>query len=383
MYDRPRSGFRSTPVIGGIVLVLILASTVFIFVPVLNDAWEENHSLEDPAGPTIRDRMPTTTKASAEFRPVPETLLTDRGAGPESKLLVSVDEALSAISSLSSEYSGAELRQKQLSLVGRILEEGSLSNKELLELCRSLHLSVSDAILPACWSLILPRCFLSTEFDFSSLLADIPEGKLGNDFIGVAGSSMSMIGRQLTAADMQLLRDSASDQNFQVFVKEYFRSFAKNEPEKALAFLIDERDSLSDRNVAVMLHHFRTPDIFEELAETDLISSNAEPKNFDIIRSFASAWADVDPRSAAPWVSGINDPELRALASAAMMERWVVSDVHGAAAWLASTDLKGYDSSISVLASSLARYSPQQAKEWAAMIQNENLKASVISQISE
>ena len=300
---------------------------------------------------------------------------------PTSRIIVSgkTQALLDEISSVGVGLSGHSLRQKQLDFVGELSQR--LSAKEKIELCKSIHLSVSDQILHSCWGILLGGSILDENFNFEELFTDMPGGQLGRDMLGVAAASMSILEFELNDNQFSKLKETLDKETFSQFAENYFRAFAKRNPDKALDLLESQMSGLGNDVISRMIFSFESPEAFSKISESRIIQSNIENHNLESIQLFVSAWANAASISASNWISTLTDPSIKTVAAESLVSRWAQSDLNGAAKWLGNQGVEGMDPAVVALVKHLSRYTPDEARLWAERIQDVELKRKTLESI--
>lgn len=369
---------------GGIILLAaILLVSFLIFFSNENSVQDAQHLDVSRDSNQLAPRANLRDKASSNKIPAAPPPTTRQrelaAASPNDKINI----ALGKLGDLAKSFAGADLKQQQSNYIAEIASGDYLSSKEKIELCKSVHLAVGDTILTASWSMLLSSAMLSEDFDFSDLLLDIPEGRLGEDFLSIAGSSMSLVGKEITQDELEKLKAVANGKNYQSFLAKYFQSFAKTDPDYAIRLLMKNEGDLGSEGISKVLFYFDSPSSYALIAQSSLINKSLQKRNNQVINSLVSGWGNVAPKTAAEWISNLEDPVVRGEAAETLVERWSSTDLNGTAEWLLSTNLEGMDAAIATFSKTLSRYSPDEARQWAGNIKDESIRSKVLSNIKD
>lgn len=106
-----------------------------------------------------------------------------------------------------------------------------------------------------------------------------------------------------------------------------------------------------------------------------LVSLPLERANATSTARAAAAWAQSDPSAAAAFAGKISDPNLREMVGTAVVSSWAMTDPAAAGQWLATLpDAPGRDRTVDVYCQALDPIDPALAFDWASSISDEDTR---------
>jgi hypothetical protein len=131
-----------------------------------------------------------------------------------------------------------------------------------------------------------------------------------------------------------------------------------------------------------MIENLGSSESYRDLSSR-FTSDNSYLDNKQILKGFVSGWSAVAPKDAAAWIDGLPENAPRGEAAQALVARWAVTDIKGAANWLANTNTTGLDLGIAALVERLEPYSPEDAKTWAEGIKDKKIRDKVLKNLKK
>lgn len=284
------------------------------------------------------------------------------------------------LNSLSKSHSGLDLQQKQLDFLTELASSNKLSTPEMCLLIEELHFSVGDSALHPGWIILLSSLVSREDFKLDKWLASLEKGPLTTDVVGLAGAAWADMGFQLKAEDVRAMEKVLSDVDFKKMLAAYSRKMTSADPISALNFATEYRSKIGDDAYSAVIVNLGSDEAYKSISGA-VLKTREPPASKKVVMSVASGWVAVNPTAATHWVDSIQDPVIRGSAAEAMIKRWAATDIQSAAKWLAATNLGGLDAAIGSLVQSMSRYTPAEAKKWAQLIKDPNIRENALRDI--